>query len=83
MTQFGQALGTVTFEGRLNSVMEQTPALAKAIAQGMGLQLVNFTVAAEGKITSDVLVKALTKLLMMLIHNSQEQTQPLHSHSPN
>ena len=43
LTQFGQALGTGTLRGEeLNSVMEQTPALAKAIAQGMGLQLVNF-----------------------------------------
>lgn len=64
LTQFGQALGTGTLRGEeLNSVMEQTPALAKAIAQGMGITIGQLrTVAAEGKITSDVLVKALTKV---------------------
>lgn len=61
LTQFGQALGTGVLRGEeLNSVMEQTPALAKAIAQGMGITIGQLrTVAAEGKITSDVLVKAL------------------------
>lgn len=64
LTQFGQALGTGTLRGEeLNSVMEQTPALAKAIAQGMGITIGQLrAVAAEGKITSDVLVKALTKV---------------------
>lgn len=61
LTQFGQALGTGVLRGEeLNSVMEQTPALAKAIAQGMGITIGQLrSVAAEGKITSDVLVKAL------------------------
>ena len=64
LTQFGQALGTGTLRGEeLNSVMEQTPALAKAIAQGMGITIGQLrTVAAEGKITSAVLVEALTKV---------------------
>lgn len=64
LTQFGQALGTGTLRGEeLNSVMEQTPALAKAIAQGMGITIGQLrTVAAEGKITSAVLVDALTKV---------------------
>lgn len=63
LTQFGQALASGTLRGEeLNSVMEQTPALAKAIAQGMGITVGQLrTVAAEGKITSDVLVKALGK----------------------
>ncbi|MHA8001921.1 tape measure protein [Acinetobacter baumannii] len=44
----------------LNSVMEQTPALAKAIAQGMGITVGELrSVAAEGKITSQEIVKAL------------------------
>lgn len=64
LVQFGQALASGTLRGEeLNSVMEQTPALAKAIAQGMGITIGQLrTVAAEGKITSDVLVKALTKV---------------------
>lgn len=61
LTQFGQALASGVLRGEeLNSVMEQTPALAKAIAQGMGITVGQLrSVAAEGKITSDVLVKAL------------------------
>ncbi|WP_410204774.1 tape measure protein [Acinetobacter baumannii] len=40
--------------------MEQTPALAKAIAQGMGITVGELrSVAAEGKITSQEIVKAL------------------------
>lgn len=64
LTQFVQALASGTLRGEeLNSVMEQTPALAKAIAQGMGITVGQLrSVAAEGKITSDVLVKALTKV---------------------
>ena len=63
LTQFGQALASGTLRGEeLNSVLEQTPALAKAIAQGMGITVGQLrSVAAEGKITGDVLVDALTK----------------------
>lgn len=63
LTQFGQALASGTLRGEeLNSVMEQTPALAKAIANGMGITIGQLrTVAAEGKITSAVLVDALGK----------------------
>ena len=63
LTQFGQALASGVLRGEeLNSVMEQTPALAKAIAQGMGITVGQLrAVAAEGQITSDVLVKALGK----------------------
>ncbi|MGQ1142275.1 tape measure protein [Acinetobacter baumannii] len=61
LVQFGQALASGTLRGEeLNSVMEQTPALAKAIAQGMGITVGELrSVAAEGKITSQVIVKAL------------------------
>lgn len=61
LIQFGQALASGTLRGEeLNSVMEQTPALAKAIAQGMGITVGELrTVAAEGKITSQEIVKAL------------------------
>lgn len=63
LTQFGQALASGVLRGEeLNSVMEQTPGLAKAIAQGMGITVGQLrSVAAEGKITTDVLVNALTK----------------------
>ncbi len=61
LVQFGQALASGTLRGEeLNSVIEQTPALAKAIAQGMGITVGELrTVAAEGKITSQEIVKAL------------------------
>ncbi|MGC9660302.1 phage tail tape measure protein [Acinetobacter pittii] len=61
LVQFGQALASGTLRGEeLNSVMEQTPALAKAIAQGMGFTVGELrSVAAEGKITSQEIVKAL------------------------
>ncbi len=61
LVQFGQALASGTLRGEeLNSVMEQTPALAKAIAQGMGITVGQLrSVAAEGKITSQEIVKAL------------------------
>lgn len=63
LTQFGQALASGTLRGEeLNSILEQTPALAKAIAQGMEITVGQLrSVAAEGKITGDVLVDALTK----------------------
>ncbi|HFX7563373.1 TPA: tape measure protein [Acinetobacter baumannii] len=61
LVQFGQALASGTLRGEeLNSVMEQTPALAKAIAKGMGITVGELrSVAAEGKITSQEIIKAL------------------------
>ncbi|WP_373350924.1 tape measure protein [Acinetobacter bereziniae] len=63
LIQFNQALSSGTLRGEeLNSVMEQTPGLAKAIAEGMGITVGQLrSVAAQGKITSEELVKALTK----------------------
>jgi tape measure domain-containing protein len=59
--QFGQALASGTLRGdELNSVLEQTPRLAEAIASGLGIsvgQLKQF--AQQGKLTTDVLIKAL------------------------
>ncbi|MFB5708173.1 tape measure protein [Acinetobacter radioresistens] len=73
LVQFNQALASGTLRGEeLNSVMEQTPGLARAIAQGMGITIGQLrTVAAEGKITSEVLVKAL--------NNSQQSVDDLFS----
>lgn len=63
LVQFSQALASNVLRGEeLNSVMEQAPGLTKAIAQGMGITVGQLrSVAAEGKITGDVLVDALTK----------------------
>lgn len=63
LVQFGQALASGTLRGEeLNSVMEQTPALAKAIADGMGITIGQLrAIAAEGEITSAKLIEALSK----------------------
>ena len=61
MVQFGQALASGTLRGdELNSILEQTPALAQAIARGLGVTIGQLrTLGSEGKLTSDAIVKAL------------------------
>ncbi|SPL69144.1 tape measure protein [Acinetobacter stercoris] len=63
LVQFGQALASGTLRGdELNSIMEQTPGLAKAIAEGLGITIGQLrTMGAAGQITGDALVKALDK----------------------
>lgn len=63
LTQLGQAFASGTLRGEeLNSVMEQAPALAKAIAEGMGVTVGQLrALGQEGKITADEVVKALEK----------------------
>jgi len=62
LVQFGQALASGVFRGEeFNSVAEQAPGLLKAIANGLGVNIGELrSMAQEGKITSAVLVKALT-----------------------
>lgn len=61
--QLGQGLGAGALRGEeLNSVLEGTPELARAIAEGLGLgigELREF--AAEGKLTAEQVIGALTK----------------------
>ena len=61
MVQFGQALASATLRGdELNSIMEQTPALAQAIARGLGVTIGQLrTMGSEGKLTSEAVVRAL------------------------
>ena len=63
LMQFGQALGSGVFRGdEFNSVMEQTPGLAKAIADGLGVTTSELrNMAKEGKLTTDVLIPALER----------------------
>lgn len=63
LIQLGQGLASGTLRGEeLNSVMEQTPRLAEAIAQGMGITKGQLrSLAAEGKITADAVFSALEK----------------------
>lgn len=61
MVQFGQALASGTLRGdELNSILEQTPALAQAIARGLGVTIGQLrSLGSEGKLTSAAIVKAL------------------------
>jgi tape measure domain-containing protein len=61
MMQFGQALASGALRGdELNSILEGTPALAQAIARGMGVSVGELRkLGSEGKITSAAIVSAL------------------------
>ncbi len=61
ITQFSQALASGVLRGEeFNSVMEQAPRLAKAIADGMGVPVEQLrALAQDGKITADKLIDAL------------------------
>jgi tape measure domain-containing protein len=63
LTQLGQAFASGTLRGEeLNSVMEQAPALAKAIADGMGVTTGQLrAMGQEGLITSTAVIDALNK----------------------
>ncbi len=61
MRQFGQALASGSLRGdELNSILEGTPALAQAIARGLGVTTGELrTMGAEGQLTSTKIVAAL------------------------
>ena len=61
LTQFGQALASGTLRGdELNSILEQTPALAQAVARGLGVSTAELrAMGAEGKLTSQAIIGAL------------------------
>lgn len=61
LNQLGQGLSSGTLRGEeLNSVMEQTPRLAQAIADGLGKPIGALrALAKEGKLTTEVVIKAL------------------------
>lgn len=63
LMQFGQSLASGVFRGEeFNSVMEQTPGLAQAIAKGLGVTTGELrNMAKDGKLTMDVLIPALEK----------------------
>lgn len=64
LLQFGQALNTGLLRGaELTSVLSQAPALAKALADGMGVAVGDLKkLGEEGKITSEVMRDALLKM---------------------
>ncbi len=61
LVQFGQALNSGVLRGEeFNSVMEQAPGLAKSLADGLGVPIGALrTLANDGKLTTDQLIKAL------------------------
>ena len=63
LTQFGQALASGALRGEeFNSVMENAPGLAQAIAKGLDVPVGKLrTLANTGQLTADVLVKALQR----------------------
>lgn len=63
LTQFGQALASGVLRGEeFNSVMENAPGLAAAIAKGLDVPVGKLrTLANTGQLTADVLVKALQR----------------------
>jgi tape measure domain-containing protein len=62
LIQLGQGFSAGALRGEeLNSVMEQTPRLAKAIADGMGVTIGQLRVlGAQGSLTSEAVFKAIT-----------------------
>jgi tape measure domain-containing protein len=63
MVQFSQAMASGTLRGEeLNSIMEQTPRLAQAIAQGMGIGIGELRrLGAQGELTADQVLGAIAK----------------------
>lgn len=61
ITQLNQALGSGVLRGdEFNSMMEQSPRLAQALADGLGVTTGKLReLAGEGKLTTDVVTKAL------------------------
>ena len=61
LVQLGQALGSGTLRGdELNSILEQAPRLAKAIAEGMGTTIGNLRqMGQDGKLTAQDVFKAI------------------------
>jgi tape measure domain-containing protein len=61
LLQLGQGIASGTLRGEeLNSVLEQTPRLARAIADGMGVSIGQLrALGAEGVLTSETVVKAI------------------------
>ncbi|MEY2689955.1 MAG: hypothetical protein RL375_4155, partial [Pseudomonadota bacterium] len=61
LVQLGQGFASGVLRGEeLNSVMEQTPRLAQAIAEGMGVTIGQLKkLGEEGKLTADVVARAI------------------------
>ena len=67
MLQLSQAMGSGALQGdELRSVMERLPAIGQAIAKTMGVPVSQIKqLGSEGKITTDIIVKAMDELAKM------------------
>lgn len=63
LVQLGQGLSSGTLRGEeLNSILEQTPRLAKALADGMGVSVGQLrSLGEQGKLTAETVINALEK----------------------
>lgn len=63
LVQLGQGLSSGTLRGEeLNSILEQTPRLAKALADGMGVSVGQLrSLGEQGKLTAETVISALEK----------------------
>lgn len=63
LVQLGQGLSSGTLRGEeLNSILEQTPRLAKALADGMGVSVGQLrSLGEQGKLTAETVIGALEK----------------------
>lgn len=61
LIQFGQGLAANSLRGQeLNSVMEQTPRLARALAEGLGFGIGELrSLANQGELTAELVIKAI------------------------
>lgn len=77
MMQFSQALAAGRLNGdELRSIMENMPALAKAIADGMGVSVGQIrAMGAEGQLTSDKITGAILKQLPKIREEFQNLPQ--------
>ena len=75
--QLSQAMASGTLRGEeLNSVMEQAPRITRALSEYLGVATGQIrAMAAEGKITSEIVMNALLKSLSSL--NKEVATMPL------
>ena len=76
LVQLSQGLGAGTLRGEeLNSIMEQTPRLAKAIADGMGVPIGELRKLGEaGQLTAQQVISALEKAGPQLAKEMQSAT---------
>ncbi|MGF6212325.1 tape measure protein [Comamonas sp. 4034] len=85
LVQLSQGFASGTLRGEeLNSVMEQTPRLAMAIAQGMGVSVGELRkLGSEGKLSAEAVVEALKKSASSVERDFSQMTVTVEQASTN